>query len=128
MNNMDKYLEKMVLVPEERWKQLLQNESNNRQELDNSRSDTDETPFPTEEEKNTSSSEKEISDNKLRKESNSEPEVIAPPGVPESGISDIDNSEVEEHPIKKLKKTVKKHKKETNKPFFKWKKLPGTQR
>jgi hypothetical protein len=125
---MDKYLEKMVLVPEERWKQLLQNESNYRQEMDNDRSETDETPetpFPIEEEKNTHPTEKGITENKVTQEPETQPKVIAPPGVPVSGISDIDNSDSEDHPIKKVKKTVKRQKKDKNKPFLQWKKLPG---
>jgi len=121
--SVDKYLEKMVLVPIERWEQLLKNEKDFREDSD--ASDTDEedeedmkSPFPIVEKSAVKDSEDVIKDTDSK---------LAPPGVPSFDIKDIEEPEEEkkEEEYKPLKKKRKKHiKVGKTMGIFQWKKLP----
>jgi trehalose-6-phosphatase len=78
--SVDKYLEKMVLVPLERWEQILSDEKEIRQDSDISVSDdeTDETPFPVNEESSSS----------IKRDMKDEDNKLAPPGIPSTNIID----------------------------------------
>jgi hypothetical protein len=134
--SLDKYLEKMVLVPLERWEQLLKNEKDIREEREDSMSndDDDDDDDEVEEEKNEKHSFpiSEKSSVKEVKENIKETDItrLAPPGVPTSGINEIEEKpdtnenkkEVEYKPSHKKRK--KKIKKEKTKKTFQWKNLP----
>ena len=103
---MDKYLEKMVLVSEERWKKLLQSEKEwNEGEI----SKTINSPIQSDYDKG--------------KEGELEDITIPPPGIPTNNdtVLDIDFSETGNLDNKKLKRKRKVPKLLLN---YKWKKLP----
>jgi hypothetical protein len=111
---MDKYLEKMVLVPQDRWEQLLKNEKelSHKKEKDISE---EEPPFPLEsaEDKNSETA-SDVDDKKL-----------APPGIPTDSLDieevlDDDNKNYNP-PIKKRKMNIKS---KSLTQTFQWKKLP----
>ncbi len=112
--NMDKYIEKMLLVPEERWNMLLKNETQNQ-------IDHNDSPFPIENENNESN--EEVSDQKL---SSIDDKQLSPPGIPVEGISDIESmkydNESDDEPVTKQNR---KHKNPvSSKKTFQWKTLP----
>ncbi len=85
---MEKYIEKILLVPEERWNLLLKNETNDK-EKDN------DSPFPIEEKNDIEEKQKEKEKDESDTENkthvpNSSDTQLSPPGIPEDGINDID--------------------------------------
>jgi hypothetical protein len=110
--SMDKYLEKMVLVPLERWEQLLIEEKETRQDSDTSTSE-DDAPFPVIENIKTTDKNEQVKsdDNKL-----------APPGIPSMNIEPkVEDDNNYESDVKRRKKKNKEKKKIES---FQWKNLP----
>ncbi len=121
---MDKYIEKMVLVPEERWNQLLRNENHQLEEDQGGDSEIDH-PFPIEKIKDDvkNNVDGDVNDFVTKVKEGEKDKQLAPPGIPEEGINDIESigSEGEHLPLKKQRKH--KHSFKTVK-HFQWKNLP----
>jgi len=107
---MDKYLEKMVLVPLERWEQLIRNEKEKRENIDGDMNEK-ETLFPVVE---NTEGEKDI-------KVNDQDSHISPPGIPSTGMDDMTDgfNENYDQPINKKRKKMKK-----TLSSFHWKNLP----
>ncbi len=109
---MDKYIEKMILVSEERWNLLLKNESQNE-------THTKESLFPIESKSNADKSETDIESIV----NGNEDKQLSPPGIPEEGISDIDGASFEDESSWDRKRKKRKLSVENIKTFQS-KKLP----
>ena len=80
----NKFVEKMILVPIERWNQLLDNEKENSTEI-----------------------RKNKQEGKIEKqEIGQENQDLIPPGIPEPELSEVDETLDEIKPVKKKRKTV----------------------
>jgi len=119
---MDKYLEKMILVPLERWEKLLDNERVNRKD------DIAEvsSQFPIVE----GVPDIKKKDDKNVDSDNDDDKKLAPPGIPDIGSKEILTDSEDDEPLIKIKKkkVEKKNKKKKQKigmrNIFQWKQLP----
>ena len=128
--SIDKYLEKMVLIPIERWEQLLKNEKEIICDSESSISEDDEeedskSPFPITEKSS-------VKDDKGKDKEDKEDirdinDKLAPPGIPTSVIIDIkeEDQKTQEDckPSEKKKRKIIKNTGHTLKTIH-WKKLP----
>jgi len=115
---MDRYIEKMLLVPEERWNSLLQVESR----IDEK---NEETPFllETNNEVKQKGSESLSTDKKIVE---SVDKTLSPPGIPDDGVTEIEEDDInDDEPLSKyVKKDKTKKIKNKNIFGFTWKPLP----